>query len=140
MKEFKRIRVLVTKIGLDGHDLGARLIAKLLNDAGMEVVYLGKFQSPESIVKAAISEGVDVIGISVLSPNHDILIPQVLELLHRHGGENIKVVVGGIVPEASAAKLKKRGVSRMFDVHATSEEIVSSIKSLASRKATSRSR
>jgi len=125
--ENRKIRVLITKIGLDGHDLGAQLIAKILRNAGMEVIYLGKFQTPERIVSAAISESVDIIGISVLSPNHILLIPQVTGLLQKQGMNHIKVIVGGIVPEPFASQIMEHGVNKIFGHHSTSEEIINYI-------------
>jgi len=126
--ENRKIRVLITKIGLDGHDLGAQLIARILRDAGMEVIYLGKFQTPERIVSATISESVDIIGISVLSPNHTLLIPKVTELLRKHGMNHVKVIVGGIIPEPFASQIMEHGVNKIFGHHSTSEEIINYIK------------
>ncbi|MFH1350768.1 MAG: cobalamin-dependent protein [Pseudomonadota bacterium] len=120
--------MLVTKIGLDGHDLGAKWVAKVLSNAGMEVVYLGKFQTPERVVEAAIAEDVDIIGISVLSPNHSLLIPKVIGLLKGKNIDNIHIIVGGIVPEPDTQKLMRSGVGRIFGHHSTSEEIIGYIK------------
>lgn len=108
------IRVLVAKPGLDGHDRGAKVIARSLRDAGMEVVYTGLRQTPEQIVNAAIQEDVEFIGLSILSGAHMAIVPRVLELLREAGGDDIRVVVGGIIPDADAPALKAAGVARIF--------------------------
>lgn len=130
----KKIRVVITKVGLDGHDLGARLISRMLTEAGMEVVYLGLFQHPDAIVNTAIQEDVDVIGISCLSQTHVILIPEVLQLLKEKDRQDIKVVAGGIIPEPFSSELKQAGVSEVFGSHVSSEEIINQITLLARRK------
>jgi len=132
--EKRKIRVLITKIGLDGHDLGAQLIAKILRDAGMEVIYLGKFQTPKRIVSAVISESVDIIGISVLSPNHILLIPEMTDLLKKHDMSHVKVIVGGIVPEPFASQIIEHGVNKIFAHHSTSEDIINYIKQQVTRE------
>ena len=119
----RKCRVLVTKIGMDGHDLGAKTVAKILSDGGIEVIYLGKFQTPESIVNAAVAEDVDVIGISALSPNYITLIPMVIDLLKERNVSNLKVILGGVVPEPFASRILEHGVSRIFGPHSTSEDI-----------------
>lgn len=105
----RKIRVLVAKPGLDGHDRGARVIARGLRDAGMEVVYTGLHQTPEQVVEAAIQEDVDMVGLSILSGAHMTLIPRVYELLKENGAEDIKVVGGGTIPEADVKALKDGG-------------------------------
>ena len=110
----RRIKVLVAKLGLDGHDRGAKVIARALRDAGMEVVYTGIRQTPEQVVAAAIQEDVDVIGISILSGAHMALIPKVMELLKKNGINNVVVVVGGIIPGEDIPKLKSIGVDEVF--------------------------
>jgi methylmalonyl-CoA mutase, C-terminal domain len=108
------IRVLIAKPGLDGHDRGAKVIARALRDAGMEVIYSGLRQTPEQIVAAAIQEDVDVIGLSILSGAHNVLFPEVMRLLKERGGEDIVVVAGGIIPEKDIPRLKKMGIREIF--------------------------
>ena len=130
----RKIRVLIGKPGLDGHDRGAKVVASALRDAGMEVVYTGLHQTPEMIVEAAIQEDVDVVGLSVLSGAHMTLIPKVITMLREQGAEDIMVVVGGIIPEDDAAELGKTGVAAVFTPGAPTTEIVEFIKkSMASR-------
>ncbi len=123
----KKIRVLVAKVGLDGHDRGAKVVARALRDAGMEVIYTGIRQTPEQIVETAIQEDVDVIGISILSGAHDVLIPRVLELLKEKGATDILVIVGGIIPKEDAEKLKQMGVAEVFGPGTMSETIINFI-------------
>ncbi len=108
------IRVLVTKIGLDGHDRGAKVLATMLRDAGMEVVYLGVFQTPEHIVEAAIQEDVDVVGVSCLSGEHLALVPRVAALMKAHDLRDVVLVVGGVIPAEDIALLKEAGVHEVF--------------------------
>ena len=108
------IRVLIAKPGLDGHDRGAKVIARALRDAGMEVIYSGLRQTPEQVVAAAIQEDVDVIGLSILSGAHNVLFPEILTLLKEKGGGDILVVAGGIIPDKDIAPLKALGVSEIF--------------------------
>ena len=110
----KKIRVLIAKPGLDGHDRGAKVIARALRDAGMEVIYTGLRQTPEQIVAAAIQEDVDAIGLSILSGAHNVLFPEVMRLLKEEGGEDIVVFAGGIIPEKDVAKLKEMGIRDIF--------------------------
>jgi methylmalonyl-CoA mutase C-terminal domain/subunit len=110
----KTIRVLVAKPGLDGHDRGAKVIARGLKDAGMEVIYLGLRLTPEQIVEAAIQEDVDVVGLSSLSGAHLVLFPKIVELLRKKGGSQMLVVVGGIIPKKDFAALKEAGISGIF--------------------------
>jgi methylmalonyl-CoA mutase C-terminal domain/subunit len=123
------IRVLVAKPGLDGHDRGAKVIARALRDAGMEVIYTGLRQTPEMIVNAALQEDVRVIGLSILSGAHNVIVPRVLELLREKHMEDVKVVVGGIVPDEDAEELKRQGVAAVFQPGASLDSIVQFIKS-----------
>jgi methylmalonyl-CoA mutase C-terminal domain/subunit len=125
----KKIRVLVAKPGLDGHDRGAKVVARALRDAGMEVVYTGLRQTPEMIVRAALDEGVHVIGLSILSGAHNALFPKVMELLKKEGADDIMVVGGGIIPEDDIPGLKDAGISEIFGPGTPLEDIVSYIKS-----------
>lgn len=108
------IRVLVAKPGLDGHDRGAKVIARALRDAGMEVIYTGLRQTPEMIVNAAIQEDVDCIGLSILSGAHNAIVPRVTQLLHERGAQDILLVVGGTIPEQDIPFLKSKGVAAIF--------------------------
>ncbi len=110
----KKIRVLIAKPGLDGHDRGAKIIARALRDAGMEVIYTGLRQTPEQIVAAAIQEDVDAIGLSILSGAHNVLFPEIMRLLKEEGAEDIIVVAGGIFPEQDIEKLKAMGIREIF--------------------------
>jgi methylmalonyl-CoA mutase, C-terminal domain len=123
-----RIRVLVAKPGLDGHDRGAKVIARALRDAGMEVVYTGLRQTPEMIVNAALQEDVQVIGLSILSGAHNAIVPRILELLKEKGMTDVVVIVGGIVPDEDAAELKRLGVGAVFQPGSSLEAIVEFIR------------
>jgi methylmalonyl-CoA mutase C-terminal domain/subunit len=123
----RRIRVLVAKPGLDGHDRGAKVIARALRDAGMEVIYTGLRQTPEMIVNAALQEDVQVIGLSILSGAHNAIVPRVMNLLHEKEMNDVLVLVGGIIPDEDAAELKQVGVSAVFQPGASLESIVSFI-------------
>jgi methylmalonyl-CoA mutase C-terminal domain/subunit len=122
------IRVLVAKPGLDGHDRGAKVIARALRDAGMEVIYTGLRQTPEMIVNAALQEDVQVIGLSILSGAHNAIVPRVMDLLREKDMMDVKVIVGGIVPDEDAAALKQRGVAAVFQPGASLEAIVEFIR------------
>ena len=122
------IRVLVAKPGLDGHDRGAKVIARALRDAGMEVIYTGLRQTPEMIVNAALQEDVQVIGLSILSGAHNVIVPRILELLRQKDMTDVKVVVGGIIPDEDAARLKQQGVAQVFQPGASLESVVEFIK------------
>jgi methylmalonyl-CoA mutase C-terminal domain/subunit len=122
------IRVLVAKPGLDGHDRGAKVIARALRDAGMEVIYTGLRQTPEMIVNAALEEDVQVIGLSILSGAHNAIVPRVMELLREKEMDDVLVVVGGIVPDDDAAELKKLGVAEVFQPGASLEKIIQFIR------------
>lgn len=123
-----RIRVLVAKPGLDGHDRGAKVIARALRDAGMEVIYTGLRQTPEMIVHAAMQEDVQVIGLSILSGAHMAIVPRVLELLREKQMEDVAVIVGGIIPAEDSDRLKQLGVAAVFPPGSSLEEIVSFIR------------
>ncbi len=120
----KRIRVLIAKPGLDGHDRGAKVICRALRDAGMEVIYTGLRRTPEEIVEAAIQEDVDLIGLSLLSGAHNSLFPKVMELLRQKGGGDIQVIVGGIIPEKDIAALKAVGIAEVFPPGSSTVDIV----------------
>jgi methylmalonyl-CoA mutase, C-terminal domain len=122
------IRVLVAKPGLDGHDRGAKVIARALRDAGMEVIYTGLRQTPEMIVSAALQEDVQVIGLSILSGAHNAIVPRILDLLRENGMTDVLVIVGGIIPDEDAAELKRLGVSEVFQPGASLEKIVDFIR------------
>jgi len=126
-----RIRVLVAKPGLDGHDRGAKVIARALRDAGMEVIYTGLRQTPEMIVHAALQEDVQVIGLSILSGAHMAIVPRVLELLRQNQMEDVAVIAGGIIPDEDIHKLKQLGVAAVFPPGSSLEEIVSFIRQAA---------
>jgi len=126
------LRVLLAKPGLDGHDRGIKVVARILRDAGMEVVYLGMRCRVPEIARAAVQEDVDVIGLSILSGAHEVLVPELIEELKRQGLE-IPVVVGGVIPRRDYAKLKEAGVAEIFDQEDTSQEIVRKIKEIAQK-------
>lgn len=123
-----RVRVLVAKPGLDGHDRGAKVIARGLRDAGFEVIYTGLHRSAAQIVRAAVDEDVQVVGLSVLSGAHDVLVPQVVEGLRAAGRGEVLVIVGGIIPEADVAKLQEHGVAAVFPPGSEISEIVAFIQ------------
>ena len=118
------IRVLVAKPGLDGHDRGAKVIARALRDAGMEVVYTGLRQTPEQIVSAALQEDVEFIGLSILSGAHTVILPRVMDLLKQNEMTDVRVVVGGIIPDEDLPALREMGVARVFRPGASLQEIV----------------
>ena len=124
----KKIRVLVAKPGLDGHDRGAKVVARALRDAGMEVIYTGLRQTPEMIAEAALQEDVDVVGMSILSGAHMALAPRVLELLKGNGQEQVKVFIGGIVPDEDVTKLKDMGIAGVYGPGASTEDIIRDVK------------
>lgn len=125
-----RLRILIGKPGLDGHDRGAKVVARALRDAGMEVIYTGLHQSPEAIVQAAIQEDVDAVGVSLLSGAHLTLVPRICELLRQQGAPEIKVFCGGIIPESDHASLKEAGVTAIFGPGTPTDAIVSAIKGM----------
>jgi methylmalonyl-CoA mutase C-terminal domain/subunit len=124
----RKIRVLVAKPGLDGHDRGAKVIARALRDAGMEVIYTGIRQTPEQIANAAIQEAVDIVGLSSLSGAHMALFPKVVQILKEKGAEDIIVFGGGIIPADDISRLKKAGIREIFQPGASTEDIIKYIK------------
>lgn len=124
----KKIRVLVAKPGLDGHDRGAKVIARALRDAGMEVIYTGLRQTPEMIAAAALQEDVDAVGISILSGAHNTLCPRIVSLLREQGMDDCMVLVGGIVPQEDIPRLKELGVSAIFLPGTSTEDIVTFLR------------
>src|SRR5215510_3503974 len=127
----QRIRVLVGKAGLDGHDRGVKVVARILRDAGMEVVYTGLHRTPEQIVNAAVQEDVDVVGISLLSGAHLTLMPRILDLLRAAGAGDIAVVVGGVIPDEDVEPLRAMGVAEIFGQDAEPDLIVERVRELA---------
>src|SRR5579885_62049 len=124
MSQSRRIRVLIAKPGLDGHDRGAKVVALALRDAGMEVIYTGLKQTPEQIAQAAIQEDVDVVGLSTLSGAHKTLIPKVIKLLNEQGAGDVIVTAGGIIPDEDVPYLLEQGVKRVFGPGASTKDIV----------------
>jgi methylmalonyl-CoA mutase, C-terminal domain len=124
----RKIRALIAKPGLDGHDRGAKIIARALRDAGMEVIYTGLRQTPEMVVEAALQEDVDVVGLSILSGAHMALAPRILDLLKAQGMDHVKVFVGGIIPEGDAAELLRLGVCGVYGPGASTETIAREIR------------
>ncbi|MBE7535744.1 MAG: cobalamin B12-binding domain-containing protein [Anaerolineales bacterium] len=122
------IRVLVAKPGLDGHDRGAKVVARALRDAGMEVIYTGLRQTPEMIAEAALQEDVDVVGLSILSGAHMALAPRIMELLKANGQDQVKVFMGGIIPDEDMPRLKAMGITGIYGPGASTEEIVKEIR------------
>jgi methylmalonyl-CoA mutase, C-terminal domain len=120
----KRLRILVAKPGLDGHDRGAKIIARALRDGGFEAIYTGLHQTPEMIAEAALQEDVDAVGLSILSGAHMTLFPEVMRLLKERGAGNVAVFGGGIIPEEDARKLREMGVREVFTPGASTEDIV----------------
>jgi methylmalonyl-CoA mutase C-terminal domain/subunit len=120
----KKLRILIAKPGLDGHDRGAKVISRALRDAGFEVIYTGLRRTPEEIVNAAVQEDVDVIGLSILSGAHSVLFPQVMRLLDQKGIHDIHVIAGGIIPEKDIPDLKKIGVAEVFLPGSSTKNIV----------------
>jgi len=125
------IRILITKVGLDGHDRGAKVVARCLRDAGMEVIYTGLHRRPEEVVLAAIQEDVDILGISVLSGAHMTLVGRILEQLRRGGAEDIIVVVGGVIPEEDVPALLKMGVAKVFSQDTSVDVLPDELRKLA---------
>jgi methylmalonyl-CoA mutase C-terminal domain/subunit len=124
----RKIRVVVAKPGLDGHDRGAKIVARALRDAGMEVIYTGLHQTPEQIVETAIQEDADAVGVSLLSGAHMTLVPRILELLRENGADDVLVVLGGTIPEDDAVELRRQGVAAVFGPGAPTTEIVDFLK------------
>jgi methylmalonyl-CoA mutase C-terminal domain/subunit len=124
----RKIRVLVAKPGLDGHDRGAKVVARALRDAGMEVIYTGLRQTPEMVAEAALQEDVDVIGLSVLSGAHMALVPRVLELLKANGQEHVRVFLGGIIPDEDVPRLMEIGVVGIYGPGTLTEDIIRDVR------------
>jgi len=131
----KRIRVVVAKPGLDGHDRGAKVIARALRDAGMEVIYTGLRQTPEQIVNTALQEDAGVIGLSILSGAHTTIVPQLMSLLKERHMEDVLVVIGGIIPDADVAEMKALGVAEVFQPGASLDSIIQFIHSHVAQNA-----
>jgi methylmalonyl-CoA mutase C-terminal domain/subunit len=124
----RKIRVLVAKPGLDGHDRGAKVVARALRDAGMEVIYTGLRQTPEMVAEAALQEDVDVIGLSILSGAHMALVPRVLELLKANGQEQVRVFLGGIIPDEDVPRLMEIGVVGVYGPGTRTEDIIRDVR------------
>jgi methylmalonyl-CoA mutase C-terminal domain/subunit len=129
----RKIRVLVAKPGLDGHDRGAKVVARALRDAGMEVIYTGIRQTPEMIAEAALQEDVDVVGISILSGAHMVLCPRIMELLRAQGMDDVLVLVGGIIPHEDVAPLQQVGIKAIFGPGTNTADIIEFIKRRVTR-------
>lgn len=134
MVEQRAIRVLIAKPGLDGHDRGAKVIARALRDAGMEVIYTGLRQTPEMIAEAALQEDVDVVGLSILSGAHMALVPRVREVMNANGLNDVALIVGGIIPDDDKAELQKLGVQGIFGPGTNTEDIAAFIRELVAAK------
>ena len=128
MAEERKIRVLIAKPGLDGHDRGAKVVARSLRDAGMEVIYTGLHQTPEMIVATAIQEDVDAVGMSIMSGAHNVLMPAVVDGLKEKGAEDIAVFGGGIIPDDDMESLKKKGIKGLFTPGTSTETIISWVR------------
>lgn len=126
-----KVRVLVAKPGLDGHDRGAKVIARALRDAGMEVIYTGLRQTPEMVAEAALQEDVDIVGLSILSGAHMTLVPRIVELLKNQGQAEVKVMVGGIIPDVDRPKLEALGVTGVFGPGTSTEAIIQAFRAAA---------
>ncbi len=124
----KKIRVLIAKPGLDGHDRGAKVIARALRDAGMEVIYTGLRQTPEMIAEAALQEDVDAVGLSILSGAHMGLVPRVIELLRTQGQERVAILLGGIIPDDDVAALRQAGVAAVFGPGTNTQSVVEAVR------------
>lgn len=129
-----KIRVLIAKPGLDGHDRGAKVIARALRDAGMEVIYTGLRQTPEMVVEAALQEDVDAIGLSILSGAHMVLVPRVLELLHKQGQEHVALFVGGIIPEEDIPILLEMGVAAIYGPGTSTQVVAETIRKVVEQQ------
>ncbi len=130
----RRIRVLVAKPGLDGHDRGAKIVARALRDAGMEVIYTGLRQTPEQIATAALQEDVDAVGLSILSGAHNTIVPRIAELLRAQEQSDVLLIVGGIIPDEDIPRLKEAGVAAVFQPGASTEAIAEFIREHARQK------
>ena len=134
MNESRKIRVVVAKPGLDGHDRGAKIIARALRDAGMEVIYTGLHQTPEQIAATVIQEDADAIGLSILSGAHMTLVPKVVDLLRAQGADDVVITVGGTIPADDVPQLKELGVAEVFTPGAPTDDIVEFIRSAAGQR------
>ncbi len=128
LPEHSTVRVLLAKLGLDGHDRGAKVVARALRDAGMEVIYTGLRQTPETVTEAVLQEDADVLGLSTLSGAHMTLVPRTVELLRERGLEDVLIVAGGIIPDADVPRLKEIGVGAVFGPGASTQDIVAFIR------------
>ena len=128
------IRVLLAKVGLDGHDRGVKVVARCLRDAGMDVVYTGLHRTAEEVVQAAVQEDVDVLGVSLLSGAHMTIIPDILKLLEENGAADISVVAGGVIPDDDVRELKKLGVAEVLLQDSAPDEIVSTLESVVAER------
>ena len=136
----RKIRVVIAKPGLDGHDRGAKVIARALRDAGMEVIYTGLRQTPEQIASAALQEDADVIGLSILSGAHMHICPRLMELLRQRGLEHVRVLVGGIIPDQDIPKLKALGIREVFQPGVSTQDIIEYVRrNVGQRRHTSQS-
>lgn len=124
----RKIRVLVAKPGLDGHDRGAKVVARALRDAGMEIIYTGLRQTPEMIAEAALQEDVDIVGLSILSGAHMALVPRILELIRANGQENVQVFLGGIIPDEDVPRLLEMGVFGVYGPGTITESIIQDVR------------
>jgi methylmalonyl-CoA mutase C-terminal domain/subunit len=131
----RKIRVVVAKPGLDGHDRGAKIIARALRDAGMEVIYTGLHQTPEQIAETVIQEDADAVGLSILSGAHMTLVPRIVELLKEQGVDDVIITVGGTIPAEDVPELKKLGISEVFTPGSSTDEIVEFVRDAASARA-----
>jgi len=135
MTQERKLKIIIAKPGLDGHDRGAKVVARALRDAGFEVVYTGIRQTPDMIAETALQEDADVIGLSILSGAHNTLCPQLMELLRQKGMSDVTVLVGGIIPQADIASLKKAGVAEIFLPGTSTQQIVKFVQESAGRRA-----
>jgi methylmalonyl-CoA mutase C-terminal domain/subunit len=133
-EESRVIRVLLAKVGLDGHDRGVKVVARTLRDAGMDVVYTGLHRTPEEVVQAAVQEDVDVLGVSLLSGAHMTIIPEILRLLDELGASDINVVAGGVIPDADVKELKSLGVADVLLQDSAPDEIVATLKNVVAER------
>lgn len=133
-EESRVIRVLLAKVGLDGHDRGIKVVARTLRDAGMDVVYTGLHRTPEEVVQAAVQEDVDVLGVSLLSGAHMTIIPEILRLLNELGASDINVVAGGVIPDADVKELKSLGVADVLLQDSAPDEIVATLKNVVAER------
>jgi len=120
----RKLRVLIAKPGLDGHDRGAKVICRALRDAGFEVIYTGLRRTPEEIVNAAVQEDANVIGLSILSGAHNVLFPKIMDLLHEKGADDVEVIAGGVIPEKDISGLKKAGIKAIFLPGTSTQDII----------------